>query len=197
MHVMKNVETATIEDSLLRPKGAAIYYSHDNDDCKDLQGVALYHDRQRARFISAVHVEGKEKSFLKQYKKDPSNSKDPTTELTRAYPYKKPSNPGGRRGLFHDLDMCAAFVVDPSNGGDNDCLTRVDGVFVWGEDLLRKLAACKVGRADSLQDKQRRLAICMIEFMYVLMMSQNGRITHAPFMPFMGRAVTLQKNRES
>ena len=97
--------------------------------------------------------------------------------------------------------MCAAFVVDPSDRGDNDCLTRVGGVFVWGEgeDLLRKLAACKVGGADSLQDKQSRLALCMIEFTYVLMMSQNGRITHTPFMPFMfmGRAVTLRKNRES
>eukprot|EP00956_Cyclotella_meneghiniana_P036992 scaffold133539_cov70-Cyclotella_meneghiniana.AAC.1 len=93
--------------------------------------------------------------------------------------------------------MFAAFVVDPSCGGDNDCLTRVGGVFVWGEDLLRKLTACKVGGADSLQDKQRKLALCMIEFTYVLMMSQNGRITHAPFMPFMGRAATLRKNRES
>ena len=43
-HVMKNVETATIEDSLLRPKGVAIYYSHDDDHCKDFQGVALYHE---------------------------------------------------------------------------------------------------------------------------------------------------------
>eukprot|EP00956_Cyclotella_meneghiniana_P038619 scaffold157096_cov57-Cyclotella_meneghiniana.AAC.1 len=94
----------TIEDSLLRPKGVAVYYSHDDDHCKDFQGVALYHDSQRARFISAVHVDGKEKSFLKQYENDLSNSKDPTTELSRAYPYKKPCNPGGWRGMFRELD---------------------------------------------------------------------------------------------
>ena len=149
-HVMKNVETATIEDSLLRPKGVAIYYSHDDDHCKDFQGVALYHDSQRARFISAVHVDGKEKSFLKQYEKDLSNSKDPTTELTRAYPNKKPSNPGGWRGQFRDLDMYAAFVVDPSDRGDNDCLTRVGGVFVWGVGRRRRL----VTQTGSVQSRR-------------------------------------------
>ena len=60
--------------------------------------------------------------------------------------------------MFRELDMFAAFVVDPSYGGDNDCLTRVGGgVFVWGEDLLRKLTACKVGGADSLQESKENL----------------------------------------
>lgn len=88
-------------------------------------------------------------------------------------------------------------MIDLSDDGDNDCLTRAGGLFVWDEDVLRKLDGCKISGADSLQAKQKRLALCMIEFTYVLMMSQNGRIAHTSFTPFMGRSVTLHKNRDT
>ena len=197
--IMANVETASFEDSLLPPKGVTFYSSHDDEHCEDMQGVGIYHDVQRARFVFAVHIDGKDKSFKKQYEKDRSNSRDPSSELSRAYPLKKPHNSekGGWSGIFDDLDLSAAFVIDSGDVGDDDCLTRDGGLFLWGDELRSKLNSAKVGGAETLRSKQKRLALCMIEFTYVLMMSQNGRIAHTPFMPFMGRSLNLQKNRET
>ena len=196
--IMANVETASFQDSLLPPKGVTFYCGHDDEDCEDMQGVGLYHDVQRARFVHAVCIDGKDKSFKKQYEKDRSNSRDPSTELSRAYPFKKPHNSerGGWNGMFDDLDLIAAFVINSDDVGDDDCLTRDGGLFLWGDELRSKLDSAKVGGADTLRSKQKRLALCMIEFTYVLMMSQNDRITHTPFMPFMGRSLNLQKNRD-
>lgn len=103
---------------------------------------------------------------LTSIQKDLSNSKDLTTALTRAYPFKKPGNPGGIRGKFRNLDLLVAFVIDPG-------LSRraAGDLFVCNDDLLHKLNACKIGGADSLQAKQKRLALCMIEFTNVLMIA--------------------------
>ena len=101
---MNNPETALIGDSLLQPKGIGQYLSHDNDSCKDMQGLGLgvCHDNQRARFVSATVVNRKNKSFKQQHADDLSKSKDLSTELGRTYPLTKPHNSerGGWRGQF-------------------------------------------------------------------------------------------------
>ena len=143
-------------------------------------------------------VDGSNKLFHKQHTDDQVKSNDLSTELGRAYPLKKPHNSerGGWRGQFDDLMLYAAIIIDPNKGGDGKSITHDGGLFAWGADTLNKLNDCRVAGADNLMAKQVHLALHMIEFTYVLMMSKNKCVACTPFMPFMGWALNLQSNRD-
>ena len=97
---------------------------------------------------------------------DKKNAKDRgTSEFSRQYPLEEPSNPelGGWDRLFPYLTLCIGIGV--SKLGDNDCLVRPDGVFVWTERTMTKLG--------NDREKQTRFLFQMIHLFYSLLL--NGR----------------------
>ena len=139
-------------------------------------------------------VHGKKATFSKQ---------KPSNELIKAYPKTKPSHSveGEYRGEFSVLTEYIALAIDPSFPDDNeiDCLTERGerGLFQWSDATMHKLESCKISGADSLEEKQIFVVLCMLQFTYELMMHPSTCVTSNPLKPFMGRAINLQKARES
>ena len=200
---------------MLPPVGFGSYAKvHESSDNRDMQGLFIYHDKQRSSICHADVVYGSDKSFSKRFKDNKSKSKGTATELAVAYPLRKPLNPeaGGWKGIFDDLSMHAVIAIEPNvddvddvdgvDGVDgDDCLTQTDGggLFVWSAATLQKLDAVRIAGVTTLKEKQIVFALRMLQFTYELMMKRADCVPSQshPFKPFIGRAVVLQNNRDA
>ena len=178
-----NLEAASITDSLLKQNIGAYHRpleSHASD--ASLEGVGIYIDNQKMEAVHSMLAFGK--SFEKTFGDDEKRSKQlgSTSNLSKQYPFKKPSNPElkGWSGTFANLELCIGVAV--KRDVTNDCLLRPDGVFVWSERTLAKLGG---GGAD-LRAKKLRLAFQMMQFMYALMMGKGAIADGVPLAQYLG-----------
>ena len=191
-----NVEAAGLSDCLLKPLALGHYANAlASSDVSKLQGVALYYDKQRARFCRAIVVHGKDKSFGKQHGADLVNSKGRSKGFAQLYPYTKPHNPekGRWKELFSDLDLYVGLALDLT--AETECLTRAEnGLFVWSEATLNKLSEAKIAGANDLKTKQIAFVCCMLQLTYDLMLEKESNVPEVPFKPFIGRSMNLRSN---
>ena len=171
----KNIEAASYGESLLRPASRGTYAIFDESpEFMKLQGVAIYHDNEKARFRHAKIVHGKDESFDRRYKADLRNAAKhpPPSEFARLYPRERPARAeeGGWDGTLEEsVTMYIGVGIDA--GGDNKVLTDrgEGGAFVWSERTMKKLAEANVN--GSIEERQVKLICCMFQQMYSLMMA--------------------------
>ena len=184
-HLPDNLEAASITESMLKPQLHCYhkpFESHPDD--KSLEGVGIYLDSQRMKFKHSILACGK--SFKDVCTEDEKRSKqsNPSTELSRQYPFNKPSNAelGGWTSTYRNLVLCIGVGI--KRDGNNDCLTRKeDGVFVWTDRTLAKLGGSS---PDDTTGKQIRFALQMMQFMYTLMMGTDAIKDGVPFQQYLG-----------
>ena len=112
-HVGNNIKAAKFGDYFLKSTIIGWYSNILHaiiSNLKKLQGLALYHDKQKAKFCIAVSIHGKDRQFEQRYKadKNKSASRSSPSEFVLLYPSKKPNNAemGGWEGVFEmDLTM--------------------------------------------------------------------------------------------
>ena len=188
-----NLESLSVSESLLRPVNVGAYRNVfvnaiEGVDNKELQGVALYLDKERGTFRASTSASGTDdKNFKWRYDKDKTQAKspDPTNPLFKKYPFKKPSlhKEGGYHGKFDDLQLFIGIGFDPTK--DNACLTDEEGgLFVWSDATLSRLKDSKV--TGDLKTKKRILVCCMFELFFHLMLDARIRsdIPLKAFSPF-------------
>jgi hypothetical protein len=169
-----------------------------------MEGLALYYDMQKSAFCYAVTVFGSDKdgvckSFRKQYSSDESNSKQPLTDFSSAYPKSKPVNPelGGWKGTFGNLTMLEVIAFDRSCLEKDNCITRRRGGLIdWSDTTIEKLDKSKPAGAKTMEEKQITLFLNMLQLTYELMMAPSACIRTTPFRSFMGASISLQKNKK-
>ena len=140
-----------------------------------LEGVAMYIDNQKLKFVHSVIASGK--TLEKVHQDCESISKNSSTNFRKEYPFKKPSNPElrGWSGTFGSLDLCIGVGI--RRDASNDCLVRQDGLLVWLEWTMIKLGG---------EEKRLRFALQMFQLLYSLMMGDDAIFDATPFAQYLG-----------
>jgi hypothetical protein len=173
----KYVAASSTDEQLLLPDPQRYHRpmeGHPND--APLEGVGVYIDSQRCKPVRSVLAHGR--SFQKIHSDDEKSSKKPSSRFTKRYPFRPPLHPelGGWNGTFASLTLCIGIGI--KSGGNNDCLLRPDGAFVWSDRTCVKLGNDK--------EKRMRFLLQMLQLFYALMIGRDAAIDGTPFQQYLG-----------
>jgi len=117
-------------------------------------------------------------SFQKIHSNNEKSSKKPSSRFTKRYPFRLPLHPelGRWDETFASLTLCIGIGIN--SGGNNDCLLRPGGVFIWTDRTRAKLGNDK--------EKRMRFLLQMLQLFYALMIGKDAAIAGTPFQQYLG-----------
>lgn len=181
----RNASEATTASSLLRKPMEQFIKA---DAHADLEGSYLHWDNELSIWIRSGKVVGPTRSILKRDAEHRNNAElrtalAQTNKFYTSYPVRSSQQPGYQGRVFDDLVCYVGIAFCRANDAIVDDLVKeIDGLFVWGPDIMRVLERVKMtaGATITLKNKKLTMLGYLFELILDLLISPSNNVSQSP-----------------